>query len=125
MVMIMNKKVKTVIYIVLSLIGLLYLLEANQMYLTLDAYGKAMARFEMFTNPILEIVKIKGREAIIYAQEDNFVSCFYGRKKFGVVWQSFAGVGLFREVDDLSENAIKEYKQECINVYEVNNMENW
>ena len=125
MVMIMNKKVKTVIYIVLSLIGLLYLLEANQMYLTLDAYGKAMARFEMFTNPILEVVKIKGRDAIIYAQEDNFVSCYFGRKKFGVVWQSFAGVGLFREVDDLSESAIKQYKQDCINMYDINHMEDW
>lgn len=121
----MNKKVKIVLYIILSLIGLLYLLEANQMYLTLDAYGKAQARFEMFTNPTLEVVEIKGRDAIIYAQEDNFVSCYFGRKKFGVVWQSFAGVGVFREVDDISEDAIKEYKQDCINMYEVNHMENY
>jgi len=123
--MIMNKKVKTFIYIVLSLIGILYLLEANQMYLTLDAFGKAQARYEMFSNPIIEVVEIKGSDAIIYAQEDNYVSCFYGRKKFGVVWQNFSGVGLFREIDDLSESAIKQYKNECINMYEANHMENW
>ncbi len=121
----MNKKVKIVLYISLSLIGFLYLLEANQMYLTLDAYGKAHARLEMFSNPIIEVVEIKGSDAIIYAQEDNFVSCYYGRKKFGVIWQSFAGVGLFREVNDLSESAIKQYKQDCINMYEVNDMGKW
>ena len=121
----MNKKVKTFIYIVLSLIGILYLLEANQMYLTLDAFGKAQARYEMFSNPIIEVVEIKGSDAIIYAQEDNYVSCFYGRKKFGVVWQNFSGLGLFREIDDLSESAIKQYKNECINMYEANHMENW
>ena len=123
--MIMNKKVKIVLYIILSLIGLVYLLEANQMYLTLDAYGKAHARFEMFTSPNLEVVKIKGRDAIIYAQEDNFVSCYFGRKKYGIVWQGFAGVSVFREVDDISENALKVYKQDCINMYEINHMENY
>ena len=121
----MNKKVKIVLYIILSLIGLLYLLEANKMYLTLDAYGKAQARFEMFTNPIIEVVEIKGRDAIIYVQEDNFVSCYFGRKKYGIVWQGFSGVGLFRKIDNLSESAIKQYKQDCISMYEVNNMENW
>ena len=121
----MNKKVKIVLYIILSFIGLLYLLEANQMYLTLDAYGKAQARFEMFTNPIIEVVEIKGRDAIIYVQEDNFVSCYFGRKKFGIVWQGFAGIGVFREVDDLSESAIKQYKQDCISMYEVNDMGKW
>ena len=122
--MIMNKKVKIVLYIILSLIGLLYLLEANKMYLTLDAYGKAQARFEMFTNPIIEVVEIKGRDAIIYVQEDNFVSCYFGRKKYGIVWQGFAGISVFREVDDISENAIKQYKKECISLYEINHMEN-
>lgn len=121
----MNKKVKIVLYIILSFIGLLYLLEANQMYLTLDAYGKAQARFEMFTNPIIEVVEIKGRDAIIYVQEDNFVSCYYGRKKYGLVWQGFAGIGVFREVDDISESAIKQYKQDCISMYEVNDMGKW
>ena len=125
MVMIMNKKVKIVLYIVLSLIGLLYLLESNHMYLTLDAYGKAQARFEMFTNPIIEVVEIKGRDAIIYVQEDNYVSCYYGRKKYGIVWQSFSGVGLFRKIDNLSEISIKQYKQECINMYDINHMEDW
>jgi len=122
MVMIMNKKVKIVLYTVLSLIGIFYLLEANQMYLTLDAYGKAQARFEMFTDPIIEVVEIKGRDAIIYVQEDNYVSCYFGRKKYGIVWQGFAGIGVFREVDDISENAIKQYKQECISLYEINHM---
>jgi len=125
MVMIMNKKVKIALYIILSFIGLLYLLEANKMYLTLDAYGKAQARFEMFTNPIIEVVEIKGRDAIIYAQEDNFVSCYFGRKKYGLVWQGFAGIGVFREVDDISEDAIKQYKKECISLYEINHMENY
>jgi len=123
--MIMNKKIRIVIYILLSLLGTYYLLESNHMYITLDAYGKAQARFEMFKDPIIEVVEIKGRDAIIYAQEDNFVSCYYGRRKYGIVWQSFAGVGLFRKVDDISEDAIKEYKQDCINMYEVNHMEDW
>jgi len=121
----MNKKVKIVLYTMLSIIGILYLLEANQMYLTLDAYGKAQARYEMFTDPIIEVVETKGRDAIIYVQEDNYVSCYFGRKKFGIVWQSFAGIGVFREVDDISENAIKQYKQECISLYEINDMGKW
>jgi hypothetical protein len=69
--------------------------------------------------------KLNGRDAIIYAQEDNFVSCYFGRKKFGIVWQGFAGIGVFREVDDISENAIKQYKQDCISMYEVNDMGKW
>lgn len=125
MVMIMNKKVKIILYLVISITGVYYLLESNQMYLTLDAYGKAQARFEMFTDPIIEVVEIKGRDAIIYVQEDHYVSCYYGRKKYGIVWQSFSGVGVFREIYDLSENAIKQYKQECIDMYEVNHMEDW
>jgi hypothetical protein len=125
MVMTMNKKIKIILYTLLSLAGTYYLLEANQMYLTLNAYGKAQARFEMFTNPLIEVVDIKGSDAIVYVQQDNYVSCYYGRKKYGIVWQSFSGVGVFREIDDLSESAIKQYKQECINMYEVNQMENW
>jgi hypothetical protein len=121
----MNKKIKIILYTLLSLAGTYYLLEANQMYLTLNAYGKAQARFEMFTNPLIEVVEIKGSDAIVYVQQDNYVSCYYGRKKYGIVWQSFSGVGVFREIDDLSESAIKQYKQECINMYEVNQMENW
>lgn len=121
----MNKKVKIVLYTMLSLIGILYLLEANQMYLTLEAFGKARARFEMFTDPIIEVVEIKGRDAIIYVQEENYVSCYYGRKKYGIIWQGFAGISVFREVDDISENAIKQYKKDCISMYEINHMENY
>lgn len=121
----MNKKIKIILYLILSLVGVYYLLESNQMYLTLDAYGKAQARFEMFKDPIIEVVEIKGKDAIIYVQEDHYVSCYYGRKKYGIVWQSFSGVGVFREIYDLSENAIKQYKQECIDMYEVNHMEDW
>lgn len=121
----MSKKMKTILYTILSIIGIYYLLESNHMYLTLKTYGKAQARSEMFTNPLIEVVELKGKDGIVYVQEDSYVSCYYGRKKFGIIWQSFAGVGLFREVDDLSELAIKRYKQECIDMYEVNHMEKW
>ena len=121
----MNKRVKIILYIILSLIGIIYLLDSNHLYLSLESYAKAQAQYEMFTDPIIEVLEIKVSDAIIYAQEDHYVSCYYGRKKYGIMWQSFAGVVVFREVDDLSEGAIKQYKQECIDLYEINHMDDY
>lgn len=125
MVMIMSKIVKVILYSTLSVLGIAYLLRSNHLFLSLESYAKAQANTEMFYEPTIEVVKYHGNDAIIYVQEDYYVSCYYGRKKYGIVWQSFTGIGVFREIDDLSESAIKQYKQECIDMYELNNMENW
>lgn len=121
----MSRGMKVILYSTLSVVGIAYLLRSNHLFLSLESYAKAQASTEMFYEPMIEVVKYNGNDAIIYVQEDNYVSCYYGRKKYGVVWHSFSGVGLFREVDDLSEQAIKKYKQDCINMYEINNMGTW
>lgn len=121
----MSRIVKIFLYSILSIVGIAYLLRSNHLFISLESYAKAQASTEMFYEPTIEVVKYHGNDAIIYVQEDYYVSCYYGRKKYGFVWQSFSGVGVFREIDDLSENAIKQYKQECISMYEINHMENW
>lgn len=121
----MNKKTKIVIYSIISIFCLVYLVKANQLYLSLEEYGLARAESELYLNPIIEVVEIKGRDAILYAQEGNYSSCYFARRKFGFFWQSFSGIGMLRETEDQSEDSIKKYKLECINMYEVNNMENW
>jgi len=121
----MNKKMKIVLYLVISIFGLIYLMKSNHLYLSLEDYGKARAKAELFSNPIIEIVELKGNDGILLAREDNYVSCYYGRKSFGFLWKDFTGIGMLREVDDMSVNAIERYKQDCIYSYEINHMENW
>lgn len=121
----MNKKIKIVLYIVVSIFGLVYLIKSNHIYLSLEEYGKARAKAELFSNPIIEIVQHTGNDGILFAREDNFVSCYYGRKTYGFLWKDFTGIAVLREVDDMSDNAIETYKQDCIELYEINHMENY
>ncbi len=121
----MNKKMKIILYLVISIFGLIYLMKSNHMYLSLEDYGKARAKAELFNNPTIEIVQLKGNNGILLAYEENYVSCYFGRKSFGFLWKDFSGIGMLREVDDMSDEAIETYKQDCIYSYEINHMENW
>lgn len=121
----MNKKVRIILYLIISIFGLVYLMKSNHLYLSLEDYGKARAKAELFSNPIIEIIELKGNDGILFAREDNYVSCYFGRKTYGFIWQDFSGLGLLREVNDMSISAIETYKQDCIDSYEINHMENW
>lgn len=121
----MNKKMKIVVYLLISIFGLIYLMKSNHFYLSLEDYGKARAKAELFSNPIIEIIQLNGNDGIVFAQEDNFVSCYYGRKSYGFLWKDFTGIWVLREVDDLSVSAIERYKQDCIEMYEINHMDKW
>jgi len=121
----MNKKVSIVIYSILIIFGFIYLIKANQLYISLEEYGLARAESELYSNPIIEVVAIKGRDAILYAQEGNYSSCYFARKKFGFLWQSFSGIGMLRVIEDHSVISIEKYKQECVSMYEINDMGKW
>jgi hypothetical protein len=100
-------------------------MKSNHFYLSLEEFGKASAKAELYSNPIIEIVQLKGNDGIVFAQENNYMSCYYGRKSYGFLWRDFTGIGVLREVDDVSDDAIETYKQECIKTYEINHMENY
>jgi len=121
----MNKKMKIVLYLVISIFGLVYLMKSNHFYLSLEEFGRARAKAELYNKPIIEVVELKGNDGILFARENNYVSCYFGRKSYGFLWSDLSGVGLFREVDDMSVNAIETYKQDCIYLYEINHMEDW
>lgn len=121
----MNKKIRIVTYCILSIICLIYLVKANQLYLSLEEYGLARAESELYLDPIIEVVEIKGNDAILFAHEGNYSSCYFARRKFGLFWQSFSGIGMLRETENQSVTSIKKYKQECINMYDINHMEDW
>jgi len=121
----MNKKIKIVVYLIISIFGLIYLMKSNHFYLSLEEFGKASAKAELYSNPIIEIVQLKGNDGIVFAQENNYMSCYYGRKSYGFLWVGLPVTGGLYEVDDMSDKAIETYKQECIYLYEINHMEDW